>query len=401
MKLSPKNRDVTRYIPILFALLLLSTAVLVRADNILEGRTVHPPVHLASGIHPNVTQTYITPNIIRSVYQLPAVGGEGTIAIVDAYDDPNIQNDFNVFSIAYGLPTATVLNFEIHKMGSNLLPATIDDWYLEEPLDVEWAHAIAPSAKILFVEATSDQDSDMLDAVDYARNRSDVVAISMSWGDSETTGQTALDYHFISPYGATFFAASGDYGTGVSWPAFSANVVSVGGTSLNFDDLGNFISESAWVGSGGGLSTTEFEPAYQINYGVPSTQGFRAIPDVSYNADNEYSPYWVYMSYGIIPGYYPLGGTSCGAPQWAGIRALGGDKINNTRFYQLAGSPSSYAANFRDITSGSNGTPGFYTTATTGYDYVTGLGTPQGIGLLTGIRNWKQQNFDMDDSLAR
>jgi subtilase family serine protease len=262
-------------------IILLSTIGLVCAQETLNNHTVRPPVHLNLGIHPD-SFTPITPSIIRSVYGLPSTGGTGTIAIIDSYDDPSIQNDFNTFSLAFGLPTATAANFEIYKMSTTIQSATTDDWYLEEPLDVEWAHAIAPNAKILFVEATSDQDYDLLTAIDYARNRSDVVAISMSWGENEYAGDTANDYHFISPYGAVFFASSGDGGTGVNWPAVSGNVISVGGTSLTFDSTGQFVSESAWFFSGGGLSTTALEPSYQISYGVLSANGFRAVPDVSY-----------------------------------------------------------------------------------------------------------------------
>lgn len=210
---------------ILFTTFLLFTTSLVCAQDIAISHSVRPPVHLNTGIHPD-SFTSITPSIIRSVYGLPSTGGTGTIAIIDAYDDPSIQNDFNTFSLAYGLPTATTANFEIYKMGNYLLSAITNDWYLEEPLDVEWAHAIAPNAKILFVEATSDQDNDMLDAVDYARNRSDVVAISMSWGENEFDGDTSRDYHFVSPYGAVFFASSGDGGTGVNWPAVSGECYS-------------------------------------------------------------------------------------------------------------------------------------------------------------------------------
>jgi subtilase family serine protease len=86
----------------------------------------------------------------------------------------------------------------------------------------------------------------MLEAVDYARNRPDVVSISMSWGDEEFSRQALFNEHLTSTYGAVFFAASGDDGAGVLWPSSSSNVVAVGGTTLNLDDEGLFVSETAW-----------------------------------------------------------------------------------------------------------------------------------------------------------
>jgi subtilase family serine protease len=106
------------------------------------------------------------------------------------------------------------------------------------------------------------------------------------------------------------------------------------------------------------------------------------------------------MSFGISPGFWSLGGTSAGSPQWAAIRALGGANINNSHLYQVASYPVNYAADFRDITTGSNSSfPNYYSSTHIGYDYVTGLGSPLGTGLLTGVENWKDQHFDMDDSL--
>ena len=156
------------------------------------------------------------------------------------------------------------------------------------------------------------------------------------------------------------------------WPAVSSNVVGVGGTSLTFSG-GSLVSETAWSGSGGGLSVYETEPSYQINFGVPRTNGKRAVPDVSYNADYQNSPVSVYDTYGY-GGWLAVGGTSAGAPQWAAIQSVGLSTSNNN-FYQNAKSVN-YPSYFRDILSGTNGLCGYYCTATTGYDYVTGLGSP-------------------------
>jgi len=309
--------------------------------------------------------TGLSPTQIRAAYNLPSTGGTGTIAIIDAYDDPTVQNDLSVFSSQFGLLTA---NFEKHMMSSTI--RTDGGWALEISLDVQWAHAIAPNAKILLVEAKSASLTDLLAAVDYARSRSDVVAISMSWGASEFSSESAYDSYFTSNYGAIFFASSGDNGAGVIWPSTSPNVVAVGGTTLTFAG-GSLASETAWSGSGGGLSKYESEPSYQTTYGVSGTNGKRAVPDISYDADPS-SGVSVYDStpYSGAKGWWQVGGTSAGAPQWAAIQSLG-LSVSNNNLYQDA--LASYASYFRDITSGSNGYP-----ATIGYDLVTGLGSPLG-----------------------
>ncbi len=336
--------------------------------------SAHHPIHVLGGLHPAITSspTGLSPSQIKAVYNLPSTGGNGTIAIIDHFDDPNVESDLGVFSSQFGLLPCTTANscFEKHMMSSSV-PADIDSAD-EISLDTQWAHAIAPKAKILLVEAKSDSGVDLLAAVDYARSRPDVVAISMSWGGEEFSEESSLDSHFTSAYGAIFFASSGDDGAGVLWPAVSPNVIGVGGTTLTFN--GSLLtSETAWSGSGGGLSVYEPEPSYQVSYNVPGASGKRAVPDVSYNADYLNSPVWVYDTFGNT-GWLLIGGTSAGAPQWAAIQSLGFSASNNN-FYQDAKSVN-YPSYFRDITSGSNGLCGFYCTATAGYDYVTGLGSP-------------------------
>jgi subtilase family serine protease len=325
--------------------------------------------HTTLRVHRAATSapTGLSPTQIRTAYNLPSTGGTGTIAIVDAYDDPTVLSDLSVFSSQFHLPAVNSTNFEKHMMASTI--RTDSGWALEISLDVQWAHAIAPTAKILLVEATSNSLTDLLAAVNYSRTRPDVVAVSMSWGASEFSSESYYDSYFTSNYGATFFASSGDSGAGVIWPSVSPNVVAVGGTTLTFSD-GSLASETAWSGSGGGLSAYEAEPSYQITYGVPGTNGKRAVPDVSYDAD-PYSGVSVYDStpYSGATGWWQVGGTSAGAPQWAAIQSLG-LSVSNNNLYQDAKS-ASYPSYFRDITSGSNGHP-----ATTGYDLVTGLGSP-------------------------
>ncbi|HSX00935.1 MAG TPA: hypothetical protein VLF67_01720, partial [Candidatus Saccharimonas sp.] len=244
-------------------------------------------------------------------------------------------------------------------------------WSLEAALDVEWAHAIAPQAKILLVEARSASGNNLLAAVDYARKQPGVVAVSMSWGGSEFAGQTAYDSYFTSAAGAAFFAASGDGGNGVFWPAVSSNVTAVGGTTLSLNPDGSVASEVAWPGSGGGVSAYTPKPAYQS---ALSATG-RSIPDVAYDADPA-TGFSVYSSvrYSGVKGWFQVGGTSAGTPQWAAIYALGGT-ATNTQLYADAAGPG-YANVLQDIITGSNGACGAVCTAGPGYDAVTGLGTP-------------------------
>ncbi len=343
----------------------------------------HPPFHLRirrisanQTISPNaLTPQGLTPAQIKSIYNLPSTGGSGTIALIEAYDNPNAESDLGTFDTQFSLAPCTTANTCFTKHQMSVSTSTNSGWTVESSLDVEWAHAIAPNAKILLVEAQSSSDNDLIAAVDYARNQPGVVAISMSWGSAEFSGESSDDYHFVSPYGAVFFASTGDTGSGVAWPAVSTNVVAVGGTTLNF--TGNtFTSETAWSGSGGGLSKYVNEPSYQLLYGVPQANGFRAIPDVSYDADPN-SGFSIYDSTGYQgqSGWLVVGGTSAGAPQWAAIDALA-STTNNTNLYAVASSSGSYASDFRDITSGTNGSCGFDCTAQVGYDYVTGLGSP-------------------------
>ena len=297
------------------------------------------------------------PTNIKAAYNLPATGGQGTIAIIDAYDNPNVASDLKMFSSQFALPAA---NLEVHKMTSSVRSNV--NWGLEIALDVQWAHAVAPNAKILLVEATSAYLNDLLSAINYARSRADVVAVSMSWGSSEFSNEATYDSYFTSQYGATFYASSGDNGAGTSWPAVSANVVSVGGTTLNFAN-GAVSSETTWSGSGGGVSTYEPKPAYQSSL----TYANRATPDVSYDADPN-SGFAVYDSYGY--GWVVVGGTSAGAPQWAAIQALG-QTATLQNIYNAYGQTQMYSADFRDITAGSNGY-----SASVGHDLATGVGSP-------------------------
>src|SRR5205823_5599138 len=181
-----------------------------------------------------------------------AADGRGqTIAIVDAYDDPRIFNDLATFDRTFNLPAPPSFVKAYYTTQTN------NGWAGEEALDVEWAHAMAPAANLLLVEAKSSSLSDLLTAVDWARHQSGVSVVSMSWGGGEFSSETSYDGYFTTPSGhkgVTFVASSGDNGAVSSWPAVSPNVLSVGGTSLRTDSVGNYISETGWSGSGGGIS---------------------------------------------------------------------------------------------------------------------------------------------------
>ena len=169
-----------------------------------------------------------------------------------------------MFDKQFGLAAANFTKVELTTNGQK--PTTNSDWATETSLDVEWAHAIAPGANILLVEATNSSLSSLLAAVNYARNQAGVSVVSMSWGASEFSGETSYDSYFTTPAGhapVAFVASSGDNGAGAIWPAVSSNVLGVGGTTLHVSSSGAYGSETAWSGSGGGYSTQESEPSYQ------------------------------------------------------------------------------------------------------------------------------------------
>lgn len=340
-----------------------------------------PPLHIyrAAAAKP----VGLSPAEIKKAYNLPTTGGTGTIAIIDAYDDATIEADLGVFDKMFGIADCTTKNgcFVKHKMASST--AANSGWALEESLDVEWAHAIAPKAKILLVEAKTPSGANLLDAIDYAAKQKGVTAVSMSWGGAEFSDEGTLDGHFATSGTIAFFASSGDDGAGASWPASSPYVIGVGGTTLSLaTSTGKFIKETAWSGSGGGVSAYEKEPAYQTTYNIAKANGMRAIPDVSYDADPA-SGYPVYLaasgkaaSAGTSKnGWYTVGGTSAGSPQWAAIQSLGHTVVPTKLYADKASSGT--AKFFRDITSGKNGTCTYYCVARSRYDYVTGLGSPQ------------------------
>ena len=317
------------------------------------------------------TAVYYSPAQIRHAYgfdQLSADGTGQTIAIVDAYGSSSIQKDLNTFDSYFKLPAATVsIYYPQGKPGAN------SGWAQETSLDVEWAHAIAPGATIVLVVAKSASFTDLLGAVDYAVNTVHATVVSMSWGGSESSGETSYDYHFNVP-GVTFVASAGDSGESVEYPAASPYVVGVGGTSLRLNSSSDRSTETAWSGSGGGISQYESAPSWQSSW---SGLSFRGVPDVSYVADPNTGVEVVYGGR-----LYVFGGTSVGAPQWAALVALA-NSLNtsplnsaDSALYSAAGTADTINGSFYyDITSGNNGTDSD-DYAIAGFDLVTGLGSP-------------------------
>jgi hypothetical protein len=309
----------------------------------------------------------------QTVSTLPS-GGSRVIAIVDAFHAPNAMADLTVFSQNFGLPAADSSNFQVvYSSGgtaTNTPPSYDSGWEMEISLDIQWAHAMAPNAKIILVEAASDDLSELLAAVTLAGNL--VVAgnggqISNSWGGNEFTGETGYDTTFDAS-GVTYFFASGD-SPGTLYPAVSPNVVAVGGTTISRNRrTGNFVNETAWAKGGGGPSQFETRPTYQSS--IAKTVGnARGTPDVSAVA-NPNSGVWIYDS--NSGGWLVVGGTSVAAPVVAGITNLQGafrlsssDELTN-----LYANPSQYI----DIKSGSCGTH----SAKLHWDFCTGIGAPKG-----------------------
>lgn len=346
------------------------------------------------------TPTGLPPSAVQSVYNLSGLspssgaGAGQIIAIVDAYHDPNALSDLNVFNAQYGyanLSTCASLTqsgacFEQTHPGSTT-PRSNSNWALEESLDIEWAHAEAPAAKIVLVEATSASSSALYSAVSYA-NSLGATEVSMSWGGSEASGESADDSYFTHS-GTLYTVSAGDSGHGLEYPAASPNVVAVGGTTLNgcsgTSCSGN-ITETTWTGGSGGVSAYETIPSYQSGYtgsvyGASTisalTGSHRGVPDVSF-VGNPNTGVSVYDStaYSGQSGWFTLGGTSVGAPNWAGILAAGAAAGSTALQGTAAIYSGGYQTNLRDITSGTNGTCGTDCTAGTGYDLVTGLGSP-------------------------
>ncbi len=400
----------------------------------------------------------LTPNQVRGAYGLgtyqsgvltnpitfSGIKGDGsgqTIAIIDAYDDPYALSDLNAFCTYFGLPTfgssGSPTFQKRDENGGTSLPGTDPEgpwsatgnltWEVEESLDIEWAHVMAPMANIILFEAADTGDG-LFTAVQTAANTSGVVAISMSWGGSEFYGETTYDSQvFVTPPGhvggasslggtgllgdITFLGSSGDSGAYDSqytstitpqWPACSPNVLAVGGTTLTVNAGNTYGGETTWGngtssgtsgGGGGGISVYESQPSYQNGVVNAYSTTARTYPDVSADANPSSGvPIYDSWDFGASTPWVPgtLGGTSLSCPLWGGMvavadqgRAIAGlgslDGASQT-LPELYQTYTAASTDFHDITSGSsigptspiNYGPG------PGYDLATGLGSPVG-----------------------
>jgi kumamolisin len=361
---------------------------------------VNPRKHGAKPEAGNGAPSGETPASLGCVYNLPGAiggasggckisdsianptGGSGVIAIVDAYDYPAAASDLQVFSKQFGLPDCTVTGCFSVMYASGTKPPADCGWNQEAALDIEWAHAMAPAAKIVLVEAASASLGDLLTAVTKASQIPGVTQVSMSWGSGEFVFESFYDSYF-NKSGVSFFAASGDTGGKTIWPGVSPNVISAGGTRVNRSATdGSFASETAWSGSGGGASKYEQRPAYQnVVRGIVGSK--RGTPDFSFDADPS-TGVSVYDSI-LCSGYQywmVFGGTSVSAPSLAGIVNQANKKLGSgnsaswpeqTLIY--TGYPNYTTSTFRDILSGKAGS----FSAGTGWDFTTGVGSSQGL----------------------
>jgi subtilase family serine protease len=324
----------------------------------------------------------LSPAQIIAAYNFPTTSPSGalpgtgkTIAIVDAYDDPNIASDLATFNTQFAIPqlnscTITATSGpcfqKVSESGGTVYPAFDQGWAEEISLDVEWAHAIAPGASILLVEASTNSDADLVRAIEYASTRAQYV--SMSFGGPEASPETSAYDRAFSSTTASYFAAAGDAGIVTQWPSTSPKVISVGGTTLTLNPSGTIASETGWINGGGGCSTYETATASQASYPTyaqANCAGKRATPDVAADADPNTGVY-IYNSnnfYGTT-GWYTAGGTSLSTPIWAARSADSGIVINSAYIY------GTNAINFDDITQGGNAAG-----CLVGYDMCSGLGS--------------------------
>lgn len=360
---------------------------------------------------------------IRRAYDVPDSwdGAGESIAIVDAYGSPTVQSDLDIFSATMGIPSTTV-----HVYCPDGCPKTKTahkgqplGWAGETSLDVQWAHAIAPAARINLVVASNNYGNALNNAVRYAVSHDLGDVLSMSYGAPESAIKGRADntqlkqahaaFADATAKGISLFASTGDDGASFGEPAPTANypssdplVTGVGGTNLFTDDEGNYLDETVWgdqgagcpfgctfgpIGATGGAPSVVFPaPAYQ--QGVTGNS-MRTTSDVSYNA-SVYTAVLVYEGFNPNPddnGLYFVGGTSSGSPQWAAIAALadqqnGGNRLGalNPKLYPLAGTSA-----FHDVTTGNNAWDGPGFDGAVGYDYPTGIGSPDVANLVAAL----------------
>ena len=379
----------------------------------------------------SVVATY-SPAQIRAAYDLPALPAAGTaltpaqaaqlgagqtIYIVDAMHNPNAAAELAIFNQKFGLPACTTKAIAtnatlplppapasgcefsvVYNTPSSTMTATApaynSGWAMEIALDVQWAHATAPLARIVLIEAPDASINSLLGAVRLA-NLMGPGVVSMSFGAAEGNWTASVDSAFTGK-NMTYLAATGDSGSSVSWPSVSPNVLAVGGTTLSYSGSG-VRSESAWSGTGGGISAYTALPSYQSASNVPGMTGLlrRNVADVAFNADPATGQYTAVMAQGSsTASWLSIGGTSLSTPQWAGLIAIANASralqaktalgLAHTTLYGQIATVHTFASSFADITRGSNGTCSVCT-ARVGYDPLAGLGTPNVKSLVASL----------------
>lgn len=304
------------------------------------------------------------------------VGTGRTVAIVDAYDDPNAESDLATYRAAAVLPACTTVNScfkKVNQNGGTSYPAADVGWAEEISLDLDMVSAMCPLCKVLLVEANSNSFADLGVAVNRAASMG-AIAISNSYGGGEFNGESSFGNAYFNHPGVAVTVSSGDNGYGVEYPAASPNVIAVGGTTLQ--KSGGVFTETAWSGAGSGCSAYEAKPSWQHDPGCTR----RTVADVSAVADPA-TGVLVYDSFGITPGWYAFGGTSVASPIIASIAALAGGPWTNPPASSLYAQPGA----LHDVVAGSNGGCGSYLcNAAVGFDGPTGLGTPNTTAAFVG-----------------
>nr|WSY51902.1 putative Ig domain-containing protein [Streptomyces sp. NBC_00886] len=342
---------------------------------------------LAAAVHADAAAAVsgLSPANLHSAYALPSTGGSGmTVAVVDAYNDPNAESDLATYRSNFGLSACTKANGcfkQVSQTGSTTsLPTNDTGWAGEEALDIDMVSAVCPNCSIILVEATSATDANLGTAENEAVTLG-AKFVSNSWGGSEDSSQTSEDTSYFKHPGVAITVSSGDEAYGAEYPATSQYVTAVGGTALSTSSNSRGWTESVWKtssteGTGSGCSAYDAKPSWQTDTGCTK----RMEADVSAVADPA-TGVAVYDTYGGS-GWAVYGGTSASSPIIAGVYALAGTPGSSD---YPAKYPYSHTSNLYDVTSGNNGTcsTSYFCTAGTGYDGPTGWGTPDGTAAFT------------------
>ena len=333
-------------------------------------------VKIKNGVSPDVSKpSGYNPIDLQGAYKLPSTtaGSGQTVAIVDAYNDPNAEADLNFYRSYFKMSACTTANGcfkKVNENGGTTYPANDSSWSQEISLDLDMVSAICPNCHILLVEASAPSFVDLGHAVNTAVKLG-ATEVSNSYGGSESSGEIGYATYYNHP-GVAITASAGDSGYGTQVPAAYNTVTAVGGTSLLYSN--GVRSETVWNGTGSGCSAYIAKPTWQKDGGCK----YRTISDVSAVADPNtgVSVYDSYASQGM-KGWLVFGGTSVASPIIASVYALAGNAASVT----YGSYPYVHPKNFNDVTSGSNGfcTVRYLCTAKKGYDGPTGLGTPNGV----------------------